>query len=288
MKEAKYWEVKFKYNYPNIPGEEVRVAGNTESLGNWNAEIAPKLIYDLKKECWVTKNHIKIPASFDLEYKYLIYKNNKLEKWEQLESNRKVKMPEKEKLIFNDEQNNPETSVIRYYPKTKKKVTTKMSSKNLKTSLKGVLKPPKIKKMASTKRTIKHDNVTDEKDNEIKISEFNPNDKDQKVVVKENVEKNKKKENAEFEESTDDYEDLDYDSFFEDEDANVNSRMSSNIRNDVEINDEDEIIMVSTYIPFNPVREKDGNFKFILTNEAIYHTLYRVIESKKNINGSEI
>ena len=67
------------------------------------------------------KNHIKIPASFDLEYKYLIYKNNKLEKWEQLESNRKVKLPEKEKLIFNDEQNNPETSVVRYCPKTKKK-----------------------------------------------------------------------------------------------------------------------------------------------------------------------
>ena len=283
MKEAKYWEVKFKYNYPNIPGEEVRVAGNTESLGNWNVEIAPKLIYDLKKECWVTKNHIKIPASFDLEYKYLIYKNNKLEKWEQLESNRKVKLPEKEKLIFNDEQNNPETSVVRYCPKTKKKVTTKMSSKNLKTSLKGVLKPPKLKKMASTKKKIKHDNATDEKDNEIKISEFKPNDKDEKVDVKENVEKIKNKENIEFEESTDEYEDLDYDSFFEDEDANVNSRMSSNIRNDVEINDEDEIIMVSTYIPFNPVREKDGNFNFILTNEAIYHTLYRVIESKKNI-----
>ena len=41
--------------------------------------------------------------------------------------------------------------------------------------------------------------------------------------------------------------------------------------------------MCSMYIPFNPVRDKDGSFTFVLTNEAIYHTLYRVIESKKNI-----
>ena len=51
----------------------------------------------------------------------------------------------------------------------------------------------------------------------------------------------------------------------------------------VEISDDDDIIMCSTYIPFNPVREKDGSINFVLTNEAIYHTLYRVIESKKNI-----
>ena len=34
MKETKYWEVKFKFKYPKNPGEEVRVTGNTESLGN--------------------------------------------------------------------------------------------------------------------------------------------------------------------------------------------------------------------------------------------------------------
>ena len=49
------------------------------------------------------------------------------------------------------------------------------------------------------------------------------------------------------------------------------------------MSDDDEIIMCSTYIPFNPVIEKDGSINFVLTNEAIYHTLYRVIEKKKNI-----
>ena len=67
MKETKYWEVKFKFKYPKNPGEEVRVTGNTESLGNWNLDIAPKLIYDSKKELWKTKAYLKIPASFNLE-----------------------------------------------------------------------------------------------------------------------------------------------------------------------------------------------------------------------------
>ena len=102
MKESKYWEVKFKFKYPKIPGEEIRVTGNTESLGNWNYDSAPKLFFDSKKNCWKTKIFIKIPASFNLEYKYLIYKNNKFEKEEDIESNRKVEMPEKEKLIFSD------------------------------------------------------------------------------------------------------------------------------------------------------------------------------------------
>ena len=288
MNESKYWEVKFKYNYPNIPGEEVRVTGNTESLGNWNIEIAPKLIYDLKKECWVTKNHIKIPSSFDLEYKYFIYKNNKLEKWEEIQSNRKVKMPDKEKLIFEDEEKNPETNVIRYCPKKTRKIVFKeKSSKNLNTSLKPPLKPTKHKKTLSSKKPLKLENDNDENENndEIKISEFNQNEKNDEQEIVVNLDNVKNKEKEEFEDSKDKYEDLNYDSLVEDEDDHqyLNSRISSNIPNIVEINDEDEIIMVSTYIPFNPVRDKDGTIDFVLTNEAIYHTLYRVIESKKNI-----
>ena len=55
---------------------------------------------------------------------------------------------------------------------------------------------------------------------------------------------------------------------------------------DSEISDDkDEIIMISTYIPFNPIRNKDGTFDFILTNEAIYHTLYRKNVSKILINS---
>ena len=56
MKESKYWEVQFKFKYPKNPDEDIRVTVNTESLGNWNYDIAPKLIYDSKNKYWKTKH----------------------------------------------------------------------------------------------------------------------------------------------------------------------------------------------------------------------------------------
>ena len=135
MKESKYWEVQFKFKYPQNPDEDIRVTGNTESLGNWDYNIAPKLIYDSKKKLWKTKAYIKIPASFNLEYKYLIFSNGEFKKWEEIEKNRTVSLPEKEKLIFSDKENNPETTVIKHFAKSKRAVSgdlfiKKSSSKN--------------------------------------------------------------------------------------------------------------------------------------------------------------
>ena len=248
MKESKYWEVQFKFKYPKNPDEDIRVTGNTDSLGNWNYEIAPKLIYDSKNKYWKTKAYIKIPALFNLEYKYLIFKNNEFEKFEEIEENRKVSLPGKEKLIFNDEENNPKPNVTKQFDKIKKKVSS-YSSKPIKIAK---LQPKQSKK-------------------EYKIKEFSPNDD----------EENEEKKN---EKSIDNYKKLNYDSFESDEDELKNSRISkSDAYKIVDICDSDDIIMCSMYIPFNPVRDKDGSFKFVLTNEAIYHTLYRVIQSKKNI-----
>ena len=266
MKESKYWEVQFKFKYPRYPDEDIRVTGNTESLGNWDKEIAPKLYYDSKKQIWKTKTYIKIPASFDLEYKYLIFKNNKFEKWEEIDSNRKVSLPKKEILIFNDKENNPDTTVTKTVPK-KKKHFGESSDINIKFPIKA--QSSKIKKSSITKK---------KKNNIIEINS-NDNENEEEENEKKDIDKEDK-----FEESYDEYEELDYVSVFDDEDDLKNTMSSSNDKNKiVEISDDDEIIMCSTYIPFNPVREKDGSINFVLTNEAIYHTLYRVIEKKKNI-----
>ena len=279
MKETKYWEVKFKYKYPNNPGEDIRVTGNTESLGNWNYDLAPKLFYDPKKECWKTKTYIKIPDSFDLEYKYLLYKDNKFQKFEEIDTNRKVSLPERETLIFSDEPNNPDTKVIKYFTKNKKKVTTKLSGKNLKSNLKSVLKTPKMKKIASAKKPLFNTNTNNILDNKNDNQEKDDDNNDEVMNDDEEI------KNLEKEESFDELKELNYTSPVEDEDDTINTKLSiTETVKPIEISDDqDEIIMISTYIPFNPVRNKDGSFDFILTNEAIYHTLYRVIESKKNI-----
>ena len=260
MKESKYWEVRFIFHYPNNPEEDIRVTGNTDSLGNWNTEIAPKLIYDSTKEYWKTKTYIKIPALFNLEYKYVIFKNNEYEKMEEIEENRKVSLPGKKKFVFSDEQNNPKTTVTTIIDNKKRGVVT--SAKNVKMGK--IPSPIKSGKQGSKK----------------KIKEFNLKEKDDD----DESEEKKDKDEENLEESTDNYEELNYDSFEEEADELKNTKMSATeVIKNVEISDDDEIILCSTYIPFNPVREKDGTFKFDLTNEAIYHTLYRVIESKKNI-----
>ena len=275
MKETKYWEVKFKFKYPKNPGEEVRVTGNTESLGNWNLDIAPKLIYDSKKELWKTKAYLKIPASFDLEYKYLIFKEEIFDKWEDIETNRKVAMPEKEKLVFSDEDNNPETNVKKHYAKNKKKGGD--SSKNLKSSSKSNSKSKKLKKVSSARKVSKR--------NKNKLSEFNLDEDEGEIEKEVDLNDNDMEKEIEFnlDDSIEKYQELNYDSYSEKEDDYNSKMVTPSFNNDDILDDKDDIIMVSTYVPFNPVREKDGSIKFILTNEAIYHTLYRIIETKKNI-----
>ena len=270
MKESKYWEVKFKFNYPKNPGEEVRVTGNTDSLGNWNHDLAPKLIYDSKKEFWKTRAYIKIPASFNLVYKYLIFKDGEFEKYEDIETNRKVAVPEKEKLVFTDEENNPETIVKKHFAKNKK------SSSNLKNSQK-FSKSQKIKKLK------KDENILENKKKNNKISDFNENEDGEEEEIDLNSNKKEEEVDINLDDSIEKYQELNYDSFSEVEEDIKNTKMISEPLNVEILDDKDDIIMVSTYVPFNPVREKDGSIKFILTNEAIYHTLYRIIESKKNI-----
>ena len=267
MKENKYWEVKFKFKYPKNPGEEVRVTGNTDSLGNWNYDLAPKLIYDSKNEFWKTKTYIKIPASFKLEYKYLIFKDGEFEKFEDIETNRKVDVPEKEKLVFTDEENNPETIVKKHFAKNKKKVPD--SSSNLKNSKK-FSKSQKIKKLES-------------KSKKNKISDFDENEDENEEEIDLNSKKKEEEIDIDLDDSIEKYQELNYDSFSDNEEDIKNTKMISEPLNVEILDDKDDIIMVSTYVPFNPTREKDGSIKFILTNEAIYHTLYRIIESKKNI-----
>ena len=49
-----------------------------------------------------------------------------------------------------------------------------------------------------------------------------------------------------------------------------------------DINKDDEIIMISFNLPFEPIKE-NNSFSLKLTNSPLYHILYKVIEKEKNI-----
>ena len=78
-------------------------------------------------------------------------------------------MPEKEKLVFSDEKNDPKTTVKKHFAKTKKKGD---SSINLKTSLKAA-KSQKSKKFQSSKKIIKNENILENKKDKNKITDLN-------------------------------------------------------------------------------------------------------------------
>ena len=89
MDEKKYCFIKFKYFYNNDKDEDIRVLGNLEALGNWNTKKAIKLSLIPKLVgVWKTKEKIKIPVPFNLEYKYLIFKNNDILRWEHISNNK--------------------------------------------------------------------------------------------------------------------------------------------------------------------------------------------------------
>ena len=207
MDTKKYCFVKFKYIYNPEEFEDVRILGNTDSLGNWDINKAIKLSLNKKEaNSWITQK-IKIELFFNLEYKYLIFKNNELKKWEDITNNdnRKINLTKKENLILLD-------------------------------------KP----QFFSPQITIEKKNIFSSFEND-DLNELNyESDYDEKIEAKKIIEE-----------------------------------LPNEIVTD--INDNDDILMFSFYLPVNIEKNDEGEINFVSTNEALYHTLYRIIKNKKNI-----
>lgn len=236
MDDSKYCFVKFKYIYNNEKDEDVRVVGNLDILGNWEPKKAVKLSLNPKLDgVWKTKVKIKVPLLFNLEYKYLIFKNNNFLRWEVLSNNknRTIKFAEKDVFILSDKPNN-------ITPQIKKEIIDKKKGEK-------IIKKKKVKK----------------KNDEIKDSS--------KVIIKDpDLEKN-------------DLQELNYDSASEDKKEASKKSIEGLSLKKVDISDDDEILMCSFYLPLNFEKDENGKFYFIPTNDALYHTLYRITENKKNI-----
>ena len=201
-----YCFVQFKYIYNPEPQEDVRILGNIDSLGKWQPDKAIKLI-PVKKEpnSWITKEKIKIPLFYNLEYKYLIFKNNVLKTWEEISNNenRKINLTKKGNFILLDKPRYFST-----YIKEKKNVSEFDSDELI---------------------NLNYDSDFDEKKSSKKISE-------------------------------------------------------ENTEEIVEINDNDNILMFSFYLPVNIEKNFDKkNINLISTEDALYHSLYNIIKGKKNI-----
>ena len=242
MDEAQYCFIKFKYIYNNEKDEDVRVVGNIDALGHWKTDKAIKLSLNPKLiGVWKTKEKIKIPLSFNLEYKYLMFKNNNFSKWEYISNN-------KNRTLQMVDSNGP--FVILDKPN---ELTHQIKRE--------IIDKKKIEKKPKKKKLIKKTEKNEESD------EKNGN----KIIMKEP------------ELDKDEYQDLNYDSTVEEKKESSKKSNEGLSFKKVDITDEDEILMCSFYLPLNIEKNENGNFNLIPTNDALYHTLYRITKDKKNI-----
>ena len=107
--EGKSCLVVFKYKCNTIMGEEVRIIGGHESIGNWNVEKSQKLKYDTSENLWKTEENILLPQNTTIEYKYVIFRGNNLNRWEDLPNNqnRKVNPGNNLKILIHDKEKDP-------------------------------------------------------------------------------------------------------------------------------------------------------------------------------------
>ena len=216
--EGKSCLIQFKYKCNISIEEEIRLIGGNEEIGNWNIINAKKLKFDSKENIWVSDN-ISFPQNNSIEYKYTIFKNNKLIKWEELSNNnnRKINIANRTKLIIFDKENDPN----------------------------GIIE--------------KSDNYN----NKIESGK------------KENIVNNENKEKEE----DDKFKDLNYESFIEDDD---NDAKRHSFYGKEYSESEDQVIMVSLYLPYNGVKI-DDKFEIQITNDPLYHTLHKLIANSKNV-----
>ena len=201
----------------------------------------------------------------------MLFKNDFFIKEENSDIPRQVSIPDQEKLILSSEKDVSETHIQRYFIKTKRKNSKEINGTKGKNDLKPVLKNNK----KNNRRSIE----PEENNTKIQFIENNNIIDNNKIKVKE-----KEEENSSNEDNDKKFNDLYYfnDSLDYFSDNKEDSAKDWSIPKLEELNNDDDIIMCSTYIPFNPVREKDGKINFVLTNESIYLKKFNRIRKKRN------
>ena len=247
MGENEFCYVQFKYECLIAEGEEVRIVGNKEELGNWDFNQAEKLSIS-NINVWKSRENIEIPINTTVEYKYVIFKNDKFERWEELPNNenRKVFIENKFKVLVIDKQGDSNSKIQEV--KTRRKNTTPTPA-----LLKGKLLPS---------------------NNQLSKETESPYYKRASINQEEIISDDEEEINVKFN-------NLNYESSEDEEEIHRKNTIKSS--KTIEINDSDDIIILSFYVPFNPVKKNDGSYYLRLSSDPFYHTLFRLVEGKKNI-----
>ena len=257
---------QFKYKCKEINYEKVGIVGSIDNLKNWNINEPVFLSYNIKDKLFISEQ-IELPKNKLIEYKYVFHHKDK-KIWENLPENRQLIIKENNPLIILDTEEDPNSI---------KEIVPKKNSPPKKGS--SILKNPKSRKKSEEDPKEEKEESNTQKKKKVKKKGKKP--KKDKVNEEEKVKNNLISNDVE-DELIEKLKDLDYDSD-EKEDMNKDKEQKQKEPQQyVDINEDDDIIMCSFNLPFEPIKEKDS-FKLKLTNSPLYHILYKVIEKEKNI-----
>ena len=274
MIETNKCSVVFKYKCKDINYNKVGLVGCLDILKNWNINDPLILTFNEKESIYIS-NSIELPRNEFIEYKYVFHHNNN-KIWENLpnNANRKIKLETNLPQYIIDNEGDPksimEMLTILKQPKCYKGEANNnpdTPNSNQEEPKEGVKHKLKKKGKKKGKKKLKKKEKEDEI-NEIIDEKENIKEKDN--IDNENDEMNQKLKI------------LDYDS--DDKEDNIKDKQQNQKEPQKysDINEDDDIIMCSLNLPFEPIKEND-EFKLKLTDSPLFHTLYKVIKNEKNI-----
>ena len=274
MIETNKCSVVFKYKCKDINYNKVGLVGCLDILKNWNINDPLILTFNEKESIYIS-NSIELPRNEFIEYKYVFHHNNN-KIWENLpnNANRKIKLETNLPQYIIDNEGDPksimEMLTILKQPKCYKGEANNnpdTPNSNQEEPKEGVKHKLKKKGKKKGKKKLKKKEKEDEI-NEIIDEKENIKEKDN--IDNENDEMNQKLKI------------LDYDS--DDKEDNIKDKQQNQKEPQKysDINEDDDIIMCSLNLPFEPIKEND-KFKLKLTDSPLFHTLYKVIKNEKNI-----
>ena len=274
MIETNKCSVVFKYKCKDINYNKVGLVGCLDILKNWDINDPVILTFNEKESIYIS-NSIELPRNEFIEYKYVFHHNNN-KIWENLpnNANRKIKLETNLPQYIIDNEGDPksimEMLTILKQPKCYKGEANNnpdTPNSNQEEPKEGVKHKLKKKGKKKGKKKLKKKEKEDEI-NEIIDEKENIKEKDN--IDNENDEMNQKLKI------------LDYDS--DDKEDNIKDKQQNQKEPQKysDINEDDDIIMCSLNLPFEPIKEKD-EFKLKLTDSPLFHTLYKVIKNEKNI-----
>ena len=274
MIETNKCSVVFKYKCKDINYNKVGLVGCLDILKNWDINDPVILTFNEKESIYIS-NSIELPRNEFIEYKYVFHHNNN-KIWENLpnNANRKIKLETNLPQYIIDNEGDPK-SIMEMLTILKQPKCYKGEANNNPDTPNSIQEEPKegVKHKLKKKGKKKGKKKLKKKEKEDEINEI--------IDEKENI---KEKDNIDNEndEMNQKLKILDYDS--DDKEDNIKDKQQNQKEPQKysDINEDDDIIMCSLNLPFEPIKEND-EFKLKLTDSPLFHTLYKVIKNEKNI-----